>query len=369
MLMRFLVSVEMPPNISGTTACIDKETSAKDENSLLLSEKITPKENGNFEATKSNGFVVEKKKESTTYFEQELKWINIISIFILHALAAFALITFPYSQKHLTKLHTYLVGQLVGFGVTGGAHRLWTHRAYKAKWPLRVILLYSYYTSGQNSLFDWVRDHRVHHKYSETEADPHDSTRGFFFSHVGWLMMKKHPEVIRRGRQVDMSDVTSDPIVAFGEKHFVLFKILCCFIIPTIIPVYLWNEEWYYAIFSQIARYAISLNFTWSVNSAAHIWGSKPYDKTIAPAENRFVAYVAMGEGWHNYHHVFPYDYKAAELGNYSLNYTTFLIDMFSKIGWAYDLKQPSKELIKAVREKRGHNHSHKTELSEEKSY
>lgn len=91
------------------------------------------------------------------------------------------------------------------------------------------------------------------------------------------------------------------------------------------------------------------------------------YFRVIAPSENRFVSYVAMGEGWHNYHHVFPYDYKAAELGNYSLNYTTFLIDMFSKIGWAYDLKQPSKELIKAVIEKRGDG-SHSTKKSEPKS-
>lgn len=75
-----------------------------------------------------------------------------------------------------------------------------------------------YFFVHKNSLFDWVRDHRVHHKYSETEADPHDSSRGFFFSHVGWLMMKKHPEVIKRGRQVDMTDVISDPIVAFGER-------------------------------------------------------------------------------------------------------------------------------------------------------
>lgn len=70
----------------------------------------------------------------------------------------------------------------------------------------------------QNSIFDWVRDHRVHHKFSETDADPHNSGRGFFFSHMGWLMMRKHPEVIKRGRQMDMSDILSDPVVTFGEK-------------------------------------------------------------------------------------------------------------------------------------------------------
>ena len=70
----------------------------------------------------------------------------------------------------------------------------------------------------QNSVFDWVRDHRVHHKFSETDADPHNAHRGFFFSHVGWLMQKKHPEVIRRGRQVDMSDILADPLAKFHTK-------------------------------------------------------------------------------------------------------------------------------------------------------
>lgn len=101
-------------------------------------------------------------------------------------------------------------------------------------------------------------------------------------------------------------------------------------------------------------RYTLNLNFTWSVNSFAHIFGNRPYDKKIQPAENIGVAIVALGEGWHNYHHVFPWDYKAAELGNYKLNFTTFLLDMFAKIGWAYDLKEPSKELIKKTAEKYG---------------
>lgn len=72
-----------------------------------------------------------------------------------------------------------------------------------------------------------------------------------------------------------------------------------------------------------------------------------------------------MGEGWHNYHHVFPWDYKAAELGNYKLNITTFWIDMFAKIGWAYDLKEPSKELVRKVIEKHGKslNNAKKFEL------
>lgn len=113
----------------------------------------------------------------------------------------------------------FLMGGLGGFGVTGGAHRFWSHRSYKAKTPLRIILMLCFSLAGQNTIYDWVRDHRVHHKFSETKADPHDSNRGFFFAHVGWLMMNKHPEVIRKGNKLDMSDILNDPVVQFHQKY------------------------------------------------------------------------------------------------------------------------------------------------------
>lgn len=67
-------------------------------------------------------------------------------------------------------------------------------------------------------MLNWVRDHRVHHKYTDTTADPHNANRGFFFSHCGWLTMKKHPDVIKKGKQVDLDDVLSDPVVQFQER-------------------------------------------------------------------------------------------------------------------------------------------------------
>ena len=69
-------------------------------------------------------------------------------------------------------------------------------------------------------------------------------------------------------------------------------------------------------------------------------------NRTINPAENRFVSFFAFGEGWHNYHHAFPYDYKTAELGNYGLNVTTALIDFFAWLGLAYDLKTVPQKTI-----------------------
>ncbi|XP_051169043.1 acyl-CoA Delta-9 desaturase-like [Leptopilina boulardi] len=326
------------------------ETCAKNGNILALTTTNISSKHGE-KIQQTNGF---KIKGTSTYFQTELKWLNIIIFLILHIVAVYGFATFPYFQKKRTFFFSYIVSHMVGFGITAGAHRLWTHRAYKAKLPLKIFLLYCYYTSGQFSLYNWVRDHRVHHKYSETEADPHNSKRGFFFSHIGWLLMKKRPEVIKRGCEIDMRDILKDPIIVFAEKYHIILNILCCFVIPIIIPVYFWHEGWYYSIMATNARFIQTLNYTWSVNSFAHMWGSKPYDKTIAPVENKLVAYATLGEGFHNYHHMFPYDYKCAELGIYNLNWTTCLIDMFAKIGWAYDLKQPSKELIKAVMNKKG---------------
>lgn len=78
------------------------------------------------------------------------------------------------------------------------------------------------------------------------------------------------------------------------------------------------------------------------------------FGRRIKPSQNLGVSIVAMGEGWHNYHHVFPWDYKAAELGDYKVNVTTMWLDFFAKIGWAYDLKTPSKDLIRRTIEKYG---------------
>ncbi|XP_014207546.1 stearoyl-CoA desaturase 5-like [Copidosoma floridanum] len=287
-------------------------------------------------------------------FKTSIKWSNTFYLVVLHSLGCYYLLTFPYLSHWRTVMWGMLLGLVGGFGVTGGAHRYWTHRSYKANLPMRVLLMLCYCSAGQNSIYDWVRDHRVHHRYSETDADPHNSNRGFFFAHVGWLMLRKHPEVIRRGNEVDMSDITADPVVKFAQKYFVPLKLLLAFVLPVAIPVYLWNESWYLAAVSQcFMRYMLSLNFTWSVNSAAHLWGNKPYDKSIGPAENRLVSFLAVGEGWHNYHHVFPWDYKAAEVG-YDFNLTTGIIDFFALVGWAYDRKQPSRELVESVVQKRG---------------
>ena len=94
-----------------------------------------------------------------------------------------------------------------------------------------------------------------------------------------------------------------------------------------------------------VMRYTFALNITWCVNSVAHMWGNKPYDKHINPAENIFVTFGAIGEGYHNYHHAFPKDYSTSEYG-WRLNLTTLFIDFMAKIGQASERKKMSSDAV-----------------------
>ncbi|XP_037093720.1 acyl-CoA desaturase-like [Pollicipes pollicipes] len=264
----------------------------------------------------------------------------------LHVLAVVGLIRMLTVADRRTVINTFAWGIGSGLGVTAGAHRLWAHRAYSASWPLRVLLMVLFTVAGQNDIYEWVRDHRLHHRHSETDADPHNAKRGFFFAHCGWLMMRKHPEVRRKGAKIDLSDLLADPVVAFQKRFYIPLMVFWSLVVPTVVPWLCWGEGLATAFLLSTFRYATSLHCTWLVNSAAHIWGMHPYDEHISPAENVGVAVAALGEGWHNYHHVFPWDYRAAELPGYAFNLTTCFIDLCARFGLAHDLKTVKSEVV-----------------------
>ncbi|XP_003747585.1 stearoyl-CoA desaturase 5 [Galendromus occidentalis] len=294
------------------------------------------------------------KFASADEYQLKFVWRNIALMAYLHIISIYGLYLFATKVMWLTVAWAYVLYFGSCLGITAGAHRLWAHRTYKAKLPLRIFLAFLQSLAFQNHIYEWARDHRVHHKYSETDADPHNAKRGFFFSHVGWLLVRKHPDVIEKGRKIDLSDLNADPVVMFQKKHYLKTVLFACFVFPTVVPWFLWGESLFHAfVVCALTRYCVALNVTWLVNSAAHMWGDKPYDKNINPVENWGVSIGAIGEGWHNYHHTFPQDYKAAEVP-YTLNPTTFVIDVFAYFGLAYDRKSVSPETIRARKMRTG---------------
>ncbi|XP_012998737.2 stearoyl-CoA desaturase [Cavia porcellus] len=277
----------------------------------------------------------------------EYVWRNIILMGLLHVGALYGIALVP-SCKFYTWLWGYFCFFVSILGVTAGAHRLWSHRTYKARLPLKVFLIISNTMAFQNDVYEWARDHRVHHKFSDTHADPHNSRRGFFFCHVGWLLVRKNPAVKEKGSLLDMSDLKAEKLVMFQRRYYTHAVLLLCFILPTLIPWYFWGETFLHSLFvATFLRYAFVLNITWLVNSAAHMYGYRPYDKNIKPRESLLVSVGSMGEGFHNYHHSFPYDYSASEY-RWHINFTTFFIDCMAALGLAYDRKKASKAAILA---------------------
>lgn len=282
-------------------------------------------------------------------FLTSIAWRNVILMTLLHlgALAGLRQCFVSSGAQWKTIAAAYIFYVLGGLGITAGAHRLWAHRSYKAKMPLRILLACLQSMAFENSIYEWSRDHRVHHKFSETDADPHNALRGFFFAHIGWLLCRKHPDVKTKGQQIDLGDLIADPIVRFQHRNYLASVFLFCFVLPTLVPYLFWGETLYNSFYvCSLLRYVVTLHATWLVNSAAHLWGRRPYDKTINPSENRSVSIWALGEGFHNYHHTFPWDYATSELG-YDLNLTKLFIDTFAKLGWAYERKVVTPDMIK----------------------
>ncbi|XP_049870764.1 acyl-CoA Delta-9 desaturase-like isoform X1 [Pectinophora gossypiella] len=289
-----------------------------------------------------------KKKIGTDYtYKHKVVWPNVIGFIILHVLFVWAIFLLITGRvKLMTFLWTLLVAYTGSEGVTVGAHRLYSHKSFKAKPVLRAILILVQTIAGQNCIFIWSRDHRLHHRYSDTDADPHNSKRGFFFSHMGWLMTKKHPYVIEIGRKIDMSDLAADWMIMFQKRYYYYLYVPLSIILPVWVPVRYFGESIRTSfLVAYIFRWMTSLHGTWLVNSAAHLYGTRPYDKNLQPVESWFVSWLSLGEGWHNYHHVFPWDYKAAEFTRH-YNFTASLIRFFERIGLAYDLKTASPEMV-----------------------
>jgi len=280
-------------------------------------------------------------------FKREIVWKNVFGFILLHSGAFYGIYLCLTEAKWLTVAFFWMLTFFTGVGITGGAHRLYSHKTYKAKLPLQLFLMMLQTMAGQNCMYIWVRDHRLHHKFSDTDADPHNAMRGFFFSHMGWLMSKKHPLVIQKGKTIDMSDMDADPLVMFQKKYYKTLYFIFALLIPVYIPVLFWGETPWNSLFvSYFLRYVTLLHITWTVNSIAHFYGTKPFDKNMVSVESRIVALWAGGEGWHNYHHAFPWDYKASEFGA-GLNATGFFIDVMAHLGLAYDLREASPDVVK----------------------
>jgi stearoyl-CoA desaturase (delta-9 desaturase) len=194
-----------------------------------------------------------------------------------------------------------------GMAVTAGYHRLWAHRTYEAHWTLRLFYLVFGTMALQNSAFAWCSGHRRHHLYvDDEERDPYSARRGFWFSHIGW-MLRQYPS----GREdfSNIPDLKKDPMLAFQHRYYVPLALAANLGLPLAAGL-VFHDLWGMLILAGVLRLVWSHHITFFINSFAHMWGSRPYTEENSARDNPVLAVITYGEGYHNFHHNFAHDYR-----------------------------------------------------------
>ncbi|KAG4256539.1 Acyl-CoA desaturase [Fusarium proliferatum] len=267
-------------------------------------------------------------------WHQHVNWLNTTFIIFL------PLIGIAYSYWVPLRLYTAIWAVVyyfnTGLGITAGYHRLWAHSCYKATLPLKIYLAAVGAGAVQGSIRWWSSSHRSHHRYTDTDKDPYSVRKGFWYSHLGWMVFKQNPK--RKGR-TDITDLNEDPVVLWQHKNFLKCLIAMGLVFPTVVAGLGWGDWLGGFVYAGILRIFVVQQATFCVNSLAHWLGDQPFDDRNSPRDNVITALVTLGEGYHNFHHEFPSDYRNA-IEWYQYDPTKWCIWIWSKLGLAYDLKQ-----------------------------
>ncbi|CAE6477416.1 unnamed protein product [Rhizoctonia solani] len=263
---------------------------------------------------------------------QELNHLNCFFIVATPLISLYGALTTTLQWK--TACFTLFWYFVTGLGITAGYHRLWAHRSYNASKPLEYFLALAGAGAVQGSIKWWSRGHRAHHRYTDTELDPYNAHLGFFWSHVGWMIFKPR----RKPGVADVSDLAKNKVAQWQHRWYLWLVLTMSFGIPTVIPGLFWGDWRGGYFYAGVARLCFVHHSTWCVNSLAHWLGESSFDDKHTPRDHVITALVTIGEGYHNFHHQFPMDYRNA-IKWYQYDPTKWFIAAMSRLGLASQLK------------------------------
>lgn len=267
-------------------------------------------------------------------WHKHVNWLNVVMILGLPSCGLIAAMWTPLYLK--TAIFAIAYYFATGLGITAGYHRLWAHTSYSATLPLKIFLAAVGGGAVEGSVRWWARDHRAHHRYTDTDKDPYSVRKGLLYSHFGWMLLKQNP---RRIGRTDISDLNDDPVVVWQHRHYLKVLVFMGMIFPTLVAGLLWGDWKGGFIYGGILRIFFVQQATFCVNSLAHWLGDQPFDDRNSPRDHFFTAIVTLGEGYHNFHHEFPSDYRNA-IEWWQYDPTKWSIWLWKQLGLAHDLKE-----------------------------
>ena len=269
-----------------------------------------------------------------------INWINMLlfSSTPLLAITLVPLYGFWYGYDFFEWSMFVLLMGVCGISITAGYHRLWSHKTYKAHPVVRFIFAIGGAFALQNDVFHWASEHRRHHQFVDDNArDPYSAGRGFWFSHIGWILR----DYLSGDEDFsNIKDLQQDPILVWQHKNYLALVLLTNIGIPALLGA-LHGDIIAGLLLGGLLRLVLSQHVTYLINSLAHMWGKQTYSESSSARDNHLLALITYGEGYHNYHHTFQWDYRNG-VRWWHYDPTKWLIGLLALVGLTKDLKRCS---------------------------
>ena len=272
----------------------------------------------------------------------DIIWANVVFLSVTPILAVAGLVWwFTQASFSWVPIAAYLVLHLAtGMGITAGYHRLFSHRSYKASTPVKLMFAILGAATFENSIVEWCADHRRHHRMVDTDDDPYNAGRGFWYSHIIWICEKGRYD----GDFSNVKDLLRDPVCSWQHRHYVSIGSAFNVLVPLGLGL-LYGDILTMFIWAGAVRIVMVHHTTFLINSWAHAFGTQPYSDQNTARDSVWLAFLTHGEGYHNYHHAFETDYRNGRAW-YHWDPSKWLIAGLSAVGLASDLRRIPDDMV-----------------------
>ena len=272
--------------------------------------------------------------------EERMQWGQSFPFIIAHFMPLAALWTGVHVQDFVV-CFALLFARM--FFITAGYHRYFAHRSYKLGRVMQFLMAFGAMTSSQKGVLWWSGYHRHHHRYSDQQEDIHSPKKGFWWSHIGWIMCSKYlkpdysliPDFAKYPELRFLDRFWALPPIALGLAVFLLWG---------------WSGLWIGFFLSTVLLW----HSTFTINSLAHVFGRRRYVTSDTSRNSLPLALLTLGEGWHNNHHHFQ---ASANQGFFwwEVDITFYVLKGMEFLGLAHELRKPPEAALTRNLIKDGH--------------
>jgi sn-1 stearoyl-lipid 9-desaturase len=271
---------------------------------------------------------------------EKTNWHTIAFVTVFHLMAVWAIFSFSW-QNLIAAAITWWIAASWGTGMA--YHRLLTHGGFKTPKWLEYFMTVCGTLALQSGAITWVTTHRVHHAFTETDKDPHSPRDGAYWSHIGWIFKGTGQIKDEDSKRRYSPDLMKDKVHVFLDKYYWVTAIIAGGILFAV-------GGWSMVLWAIFLRTVLAWHFTWLVNSATHMWGTRRFETRDDSRNNALVALVTFGEGWHNNHHAHPRSAKHG-LAWYEFDVNWIQLKALEKLGlakklYAYKLEKEETEEV-----------------------